>query len=177
MPFTDPMLDIIAGKDWYCFLDGYFGYSMISIALEDYENTTFTCPYDTFAFKWMSFWLCNAPDTFQRCITFPFFRHGHGHYGGMYGRCFCSRSFFLYECLLSISMALHRCEEANLVLNWVKCHFMLKEGIFLGHKVLVKGIEVDKANIDVIEKLSLPIWVKGVQSFLGHAKFYRCFMK
>lgn len=74
-------------------------------------------------------------------------------------------------------MALHRCEEANLVLNWVKCHFMLKEGIFLGHKVLVKGIEVDKANIDVIEKLSLPIWVKGVQSFLGHAKFYRCFMK
>ena len=57
-------------------------------------------------------------------------------------------------------MALHRCEEANLVLNWVKCHFMLKEGIFLGHKVLVKGIEVDKAKNEVIEKLPPPICVK-----------------
>ncbi|XP_015165093.1 uncharacterized protein [Solanum tuberosum] len=81
------------------------------------------------------------------------------------------------DCLLNLSRALQRCNEANLVLNWEKCHFMVKEGIVLGHKVSHKGIEVDKAKILVIEKLPPPIRVKGVRSFLGHAGFYRGFIK
>ena len=68
MPFMDQMLDRLARKGWYCFVDGYSGYSQISIAPEDQEKTTFTCPYGTFAFKRMSFGLCNAPATFQRCM-------------------------------------------------------------------------------------------------------------
>jgi len=68
---------------------------------------------------------------------------------------------------------LQRCEESNLMLNWEKCHFMVQEGIVLGHKILVRGIEVDKAKIDVIEKLLPPINFKGVRSFLGHVGFYR----
>ncbi|GJX80002.1 reverse transcriptase domain-containing protein [Tanacetum coccineum] len=72
---------------------------------------------------------------------------------------------------------LARCEETNLVLNWEKCHFMVKEGIVLGHKIFGKGIEVDKAKIDVIAKLPYPTNVKGVRSFLGHAGFYRRFIK
>ena len=62
------MLDRLAGHEYYCFLDGYSGYNQIAIALEDQEKTTFTCPYGTFAFKRMPFGLCNAPDTFQRCM-------------------------------------------------------------------------------------------------------------
>ncbi|GJY91729.1 reverse transcriptase domain-containing protein [Tanacetum coccineum] len=62
---------------------------------------------------------------------------------------------------------LGRCEETNLVLNWEKCHFMVNEGIVLGHKISRKGIEVDKAKIDVIAKLPYPTNVKGVRSFLG----------
>ncbi|KAH0743140.1 hypothetical protein KY290_031133 [Solanum tuberosum] len=81
------------------------------------------------------------------------------------------------ECLLNLSRALQRCEDANLLLNREKCHFMVKEGIILGHKVSQKGLEVDKAKIEVIEKLPPPICVKGVQSFLGHAGFYRRFIK
>ena len=54
-----------------------------------------------------------------------------------------------------------RCEKTNLVLNWEKCHFMVQEGIVLGHKVSKKGIEVDKAKIEVIEKLPPPSSVKG----------------
>ncbi|XP_022864670.1 uncharacterized protein LOC111384595, partial [Olea europaea var. sylvestris] len=65
----------------------------------------------------------------------------------------------------------------NLVLNWEKCHFMVQDGIVLGHKVSAKGIEVDKAKIQVIEKLPLPTSLKGVRSFLGHAGFYRRFIK
>ncbi|GKC69357.1 hypothetical protein Tco_1115240 [Tanacetum coccineum] len=67
---------------------------------------------------------------------------------------------------------LARCEETNLVLNWKKCHFMVKEDIVLGHKNSRAGIEVDRAKIDVIAKLPYPTNVKGDRSFLGHPGFY-----
>ncbi|GKA73243.1 reverse transcriptase domain-containing protein [Tanacetum coccineum] len=70
---------------------------------------------------------------------------------------------------------LKRCEDTNLVINWEKCHFMVKEGIVLGHKISKSEIEVDKAKVDVIEKLPHPTTIKGVRSFLGHAGFYQAF--
>ncbi|GKC04763.1 reverse transcriptase domain-containing protein [Tanacetum coccineum] len=80
-------------------------------------------------------------------------------------------------CLANLDRMLARCEEINLVLNWEKCHFMVKEGIVLGHKISGAEIEVDRAKIDVIAKLPYPTNVKGVRSFLGHAGFYRRFIK
>nr|GFD37009.1 reverse transcriptase domain-containing protein [Tanacetum cinerariifolium] len=68
-------------------------------------------------------------------------------------------------------------EDTKLALNWEKSHFMVKEGIVLGHKISKKGIEVDKAKIEVISKLPHPMTVKGIQSFLGHAGFYHHFIK
>ncbi|GKB68608.1 reverse transcriptase domain-containing protein, partial [Tanacetum coccineum] len=68
---------------------------------------------------------------------------------------------------------LARCEETNLVLNWEKYHFMVKERIVLGHKISKSSIELDKAKIDVISKLPYPTNVKGVRKFLGHAGFYQ----
>ena len=59
------------------------------------------------------------------------------------------------------------------MLNWEKCHFMVKEVIVLGHWISERGIEVDKAKIETIEKLLPPSSVKGIRSFLGHAGFYR----
>ena len=61
-----------------------------------------------------------------------------------------------------------RCEETNLVLNWEKCHFMVREGIVLGHKILARGIEVDIEKVEVIENLPPPTSVKGIRSFLRH---------
>ncbi|GJS94276.1 reverse transcriptase domain-containing protein [Tanacetum coccineum] len=81
------------------------------------------------------------------------------------------------NCLSRVDKMLQRCEDTNLCLNWEKSHFMVKEGIVLGHKISKKGIEVDKAKIDVIAKLPHPTTVKGVWSFLGHASFYRPFIK
>ncbi|GJQ88941.1 reverse transcriptase domain-containing protein [Tanacetum coccineum] len=72
---------------------------------------------------------------------------------------------------------LKRCEDTNLCLNWKKSHFMVKEGIVLGHKISKNVIEVDKAKVDVIAKLPHPTTVKGIQSFLGHAGFYRRFIQ
>nr|GFA98859.1 transposon Ty3-I Gag-Pol polyprotein [Tanacetum cinerariifolium] len=72
---------------------------------------------------------------------------------------------------------LKRCEETNLCLNWEKSHFMVKEGIVLGHKISKNKIEVDKAKVNVIPKLPYPITIKGIRSFLGHAGFYCRFIK
>ncbi|GJZ07658.1 reverse transcriptase domain-containing protein [Tanacetum coccineum] len=69
LPFINQMLERLAGHEYYCFLDGFLGYFHIHIASKDQENTTFTCPYGTFAYKQMSFGLWNVPATFQRCMT------------------------------------------------------------------------------------------------------------
>ena len=64
LSFIDKMLYGLVGNEYFFFLDGYSRYNQITIASEDQEKTTFTCPYDTFAFRRMPFGLCNAPGTF-----------------------------------------------------------------------------------------------------------------
>ncbi|GJW15355.1 reverse transcriptase domain-containing protein [Tanacetum coccineum] len=83
----------------------------------------------------------------------------------------------LSSCLSHLDIMLKRCEDTNLVLNWEKCHFMVKEGIVLSHKISKSGIEVDRAKVDMIAKLHPPTTVKGVRSFLGHVGFYRRFIQ
>ncbi|GKB66727.1 reverse transcriptase domain-containing protein [Tanacetum coccineum] len=168
LPFMDQMLERLAGNDYYCFLDGFSGYFQIPIDPKDQEKTTFTCPYGTFAYRRMPFGLCNAPGTFQRCMmaifhdmiekTMEVFMDDFSVFGNSFE-----------NCLSRLDKMLKRCEDTNLCLNWEKSHFMVKEGIVLGHKISKNGIEVDKAKVDVIAKLPHPTTVKGVRSFLGHA--------
>ncbi|XP_023638462.1 uncharacterized protein LOC111830511 [Capsella rubella] len=176
LPFIDQMLERLANHPYYCFLDGYSGFFQIPIHPNDQEKTTFTCPYGTFTYRRIPFGLCNAPATFQRCMTSIFsdlieemvevFMDDFSVYGSSFS-----------SCLLNLCRVLARCEETSLVLNWEKCHFMVNEGIVLGHKVSEKGIEVDKAKIEVMVQLQPPKSVKDIRSFLGHAGFYRRFIK
>ena len=113
----------------------------------------------------MPFGLCNAPATFQRCMMAIFSD-------------FCEKicevfmdDFSVYgssvdDCLSNLDRVLQRCEETNIVLNWEKCHFMVNEGIVLGHKVSERGIEVDKAKVDAIEKMPCPKDIKGIRRFI-----------
>ncbi|XP_073045904.1 uncharacterized protein [Primulina eburnea] len=176
LPFIDQMIERLAGHEFYCFLDGYSGYNQITIAPEDQEKTTFTCPYGTFAFRRMPFGLCNAPATFQRCMT-AIFHDMIENFLEVFMDDFSIFGSSFDECLKNLNLVLIRCEESNLVLNWEKCHFMVQEGIVLGHKVSENGIEVDKAKVEVIKNLPPPSSIKGVRSFLGHAGFYRRFIK
>ncbi|KAL4323400.1 hypothetical protein GQ457_11G026390 [Hibiscus cannabinus] len=176
LPFIDQMLDRLAGKQFYCFLDGYSGYNQIAIAPEDQSKTTFTCPYGTFAFRRMPFGLCNAPATFQRCMT-AIFSDLNEDCLEIFMDDFSTFGEDFDNCLSNLEKVLKRCKETNLVLNWEKCHFMVDEGIVLGHKISSKGMEVDKAKIEVISKLPPPTTVKGIRSFLGHAGFYRRFIE
>ncbi|GJZ74470.1 reverse transcriptase domain-containing protein [Tanacetum coccineum] len=70
------------------------------------------------------------------------------------------------SCLSHLDIMLKWCKDTNLVLNWEKCHFMVKEGIVLSHKISKSGIEVDRAKVDVIAKLPPLTIVKGIRSFL-----------
>ena len=81
------------------------------------------------------------------------------------------------ECLVNLEAVLNRCIEKDIVLNWEKCHFMVQQGIVLGHIISERGIEVDKAKVELIIKLPSPTTIKGVRQFLGHARFYRRFIK
>nr|GFC26764.1 reverse transcriptase domain-containing protein [Tanacetum cinerariifolium] len=80
-------------------------------------------------------------------------------------------------CLSHLDKMLKRCEDTNIFLNWEKSHFMVKEIIVLGHKISKNGIEVVKAKIDVIAKLTHPTTIKGIRIFLGHTGFYRRFIQ
>ncbi|GJY22507.1 reverse transcriptase domain-containing protein [Tanacetum coccineum] len=176
LPFMDQMLERLAGNEYYCFLNGFSRYFQIPIDPQDQEKTTFTCPYGTFAYRRMPFGLCNAPGTFQRCMmaifydmieeTMEVFMDDFSVFGDSFA-----------SCLSHLGKLLKRCEDTNLVLNWEKCHFMVKEDIVLGHKISKSEIEVDKAKVDVIAKFPHPTSVKGVRSFLGHAGFYRRFIQ
>ncbi|RVW73846.1 Retrovirus-related Pol polyprotein from transposon 17.6 [Vitis vinifera] len=149
LPFMDQVLERVSGHPFYCFLDGYSGR--------------------------MPFGLCNAPATFQRCMLSIFsdmverimevFMDDITVYGSSFE-----------ECLLHLEAVLHRCIEKDLVLNWEKCHFMVQQGIVLGHVISKNGIEVDKAKVELIVKLPPPTNVKGIRQFLGHG-FYRRFIK
>ena len=103
------MLERLSKHTHFCFLDGYSGFSQIPVSKEDQEKTTFTCPFVTFAHRHMPFGLCNAPATFQRCMT-PIFSNFcekiaevfmHDFY--VYGTCFD-------DCLRYLDRVLQRCE-------------------------------------------------------------------
>ncbi|GKC66974.1 reverse transcriptase domain-containing protein [Tanacetum coccineum] len=147
LPFMDQMLERLVGNEYYRFLDGFSGYFQIPIDPRDQEKTTFTCPYGTFAYRRMPFGLCNAPGTFQRCIL------------------------AIFHDMVKKTMEVFMDDFLK------KSHCIVKEGIVLGHKISKNGIEVDKAKVDVIAKLTQPTTVKGVWSFLGHAGVYRRFIK
>nr|GEV55895.1 reverse transcriptase domain-containing protein [Tanacetum cinerariifolium] len=176
LSFMDQMLERLAGNQYYCFLDGFSGYFQIPIDPKDQEKTIFTCPYGTFAYRRMPFGQCNAPCTFQRCMMVIFHDMIEKTMELFMDDFSVFRNSF-QSCLSHIEKMLKRCEDTNLYLNWEKNHFMVKEGIVLGHKISKQGIEVDKAKVDVISKLPHPTIVKGIISFLGHAGFYRRFIK
>jgi hypothetical protein len=167
---------LLCGQKFYSCKKWVLYYHKISIHPDEQSKTTFTCPYGMFTYMRISFELCNPLASFQRCMMVIFsdliekvmevFMDDFSVYGKT-----------LEDCLANLDKVLKRCQEADIVLNWEKCHFMVREGIVLGHKILEKEIEMDKAKMEVIELLPPPTNVKGIHNFLGHAGFYQRFIQ
>ncbi|RVW66466.1 Retrovirus-related Pol polyprotein from transposon 17.6 [Vitis vinifera] len=124
----------------------------------------------------MPFDLCNAPATFQRCML-NIFNDMVEHIMEVFMDDITIYGSAFDECLVNLEVVLHRCIEKDLGLNWEKCHVMVQQGIVLGHIISKQGIEVYKAKVELIVNLTSPTNVKGVRQFLGHAGFYRRFIK
>jgi hypothetical protein len=124
----------------------------------------------------MPFGLCNAPATFQRSML-SIFSDMVERFLEIFMDDFSVFGDSFDDYLTNLEMVLNKCEEKNLVLNWKKCHFMVTNDIVLGYTISSTGIQVDKSKIELIPNLPTPKYVKDVRSFLGHASFYRRFIK
>ena len=122
-------------------------------------------PFWNLSYRHTPFGFCSAPATFQRCMP-AIFSDLCEKIVEVFMDDFSIYRTFFDDCLSSLDRVLQRCEETNLVLNWEKCHFMVNEGIVLGHKISERGIEVHKAKVDAIEKMSCPKDIKGIRSSL-----------
>jgi hypothetical protein len=152
LPFIDEMLERLANHAYFCFLDGYSGFMQIPIHPDDQHKTMFTCPYGTSAYRRMPFGLCNASTSFQHCMMVVFsefieeivevFMYDFNVYG---------KTFM--DCLANLDKFLTRCAEVDLVLNWEKCHFMVKlltpkigtgEGLICGPDSVTDPVQQEK---------------------------------
>ena len=124
----------------------------------------------------MPFGLCNAPATFQRCMN-ALFSDFIGEFLEIFMDDFSVFGVSFDNCLTNLEQVLKICEQNNLVLSWEKSHFMVQEGIVLGHIISKEGIKVDQAKVEVIKNLPLPLTQKQLRGFLGHAGFYHRFIK
>ena len=175
LPFSDIILDKVAGSERFSFLDGYAGYNQIHIRKEDQSKTTFTTDWGTFAFSRMPFGLTGAPATFQRAMT-TIFKDFLRDFMEVFIDDFCvygSSADHPHH----LRKTFERCRWAGLSLQAEKCFLAMTEGILLGHKISKKGIEVDYDKIAVILALEMPTNLRELRGFLGCVGYYRRFVE
>ena len=171
LPFINQILERLAGHKHFCYLDDYSGFLQIPIHPADQENTTFTCPYGTFAYRRVPFGLCNAPGTFQRCMMSMFsdlikkimeiFMDDFTVYGQGFE-----------ECLNNLEAVLKRCLEHSLIINWKKCHFLVEEGIVLGH-FTTTGPPLQQ-RIDALPNVHICVGKAYTNRFVMRCRRWRC---
>ena len=171
LPFTDAILDAVAGHECYSFLDGFSRYNQIRIALEDQLKTTFTIAWGTFASLVMLFGLCNAPATFQRIMMVAFLPYLH-KFIEIFLDDFCVFGK-LEDHAEHLTKCFEQCDKFGISLNAAKCQFLVPFGRLLGHIVGKAGIAVDPAKIALIVDFPRPTTVRRVRSFLGLASYYK----
>ena len=175
LPFIDQILDFLAGKECYSFMDCFVGYNQIALAPEDKLKTTFTTIFGTFAWHVMPFGLCNAPATYQRFM--------HETFKDME-----TQSLRIYlddlgaatdstKHVEALRAGLEKCREKSVALNPDKCLFVVPYGLLLGHLISGRGIQMDPAKVALLLALKAPTSRKELQSVLGSIGYYRRFLK
>ncbi|KAI5056036.1 hypothetical protein GOP47_0029557 [Adiantum capillus-veneris] len=175
LPFIDQILDALAGREIYGFMDGFSGYNQMAVADEDKLKTTFTTIFGTFAYHVMPFGLCNVGASYQKykhesnlddLIDFlKIFMDDIG--------VGTTRANFLK----ALHYVFQKCREKSIALNARKCVFGVSYGILLGHLISAHGIAMDPTKVDALLAFPAPTTVRQVRGFLGAAKHYSRFIK
>ncbi|KAL3701345.1 hypothetical protein R1sor_019367 [Riccia sorocarpa] len=171
IPFIDDILDKVARREAYTFMDGYSGYNQVEIAPEDSKKIAFITPWGAYAYARMPFGLSNAPATFQRLVIDTFAK-----YIGDFMKAFLD-DFTIYgsadQHLQQLEKALIKCLENQISLNPEKCVFWVQSGVLLGHIICSEGILMDPGKVEKIRKQPAPTNRKELQRVMGMANFYR----
>jgi hypothetical protein len=174
LPFTDSMLDGVAGYDCYSFMDGFSGYNQISIYPPHRPLTAFTTPWGVFAHARMPFGMCNSPETFSRLRVNTFQKYLHR-----------TMEVFLDDFAVYSAREKHaqhlqecfdECMKVGISINTTKSMFLVPFGRLVGHIISKQGVATDPEKIAIIASLPLPTTVSEVKGFLGHTGYYRRFI-
>ena len=170
------MLDNLARKKFFSFLDGFRGYNQIQISPKDRDKTALTCPWGTFSYWVLPFGLCNTPATFQRAVLSIFSELVHDAIE-IYMDDFTPYGSDFQEALPNLGKVLNKCIEMNVSLSLKKCDFFMTEGTVLGHAISQQGPQVDPKKIAIIRRVPPPQKVRDIISFLGLAGYCRRFIQ
>ena len=142
LPITDHVLERVARKKAYSFLDGFSGYNQVTLKEEDQHKTAFATEWGIFAYRVMPFGLTNAPATFQRLMS-----HAFKEYLRVFLEIFmddlCVHSGIRTEHIDHLKLVFGKCRVYQICLNLDKCKFMVRQGKILGHIVSQNGISTD----------------------------------
>ncbi|MCO5552095.1 hypothetical protein L7F22_005605 [Adiantum nelumboides] len=175
LPITDHVIERVASREAYSFLDGFSRYNQLAIKSEDQHKTAFATEWGIFAYRVMPFGLTNALATFQRLMS-----HAFKEYLKQFLEIcmddLCVHSLIRMDHIEHLTKIFEKCKLYRICLNLEKCVFMVRHGKILGHIVSKNGISTDMEKIFVIVELPRPLRVKEVQAFMGHCGYYRKFI-
>eukprot|EP01018_Ginkgo_biloba_P005966 Gb_05729 [translate_table: standard] len=177
LPFIDMLLDDMASKEVYSFMDGFSGYNQIWIDPDDRIKTAFRSPWGIYAYRVMPFGLTNALATFQRTMTEAFKELVLNSWLAIYLDDFSVNSKVRVDHMNHLRGVFEKCREFQICLNLEKCVFETQKGCLLGFIVSQVGIESDPEKLHIIRDLPPPTDRTGVRSILGKIGFYRRFIR
>ncbi|RLN04398.1 hypothetical protein C2845_PM13G07380 [Panicum miliaceum] len=177
MPTADVLIDAAAGHKVISFMDGNAGYNQILMAEEDILKIAFKCPGHLSLFEWvvMTFGLKNAGATYQRAMNYIFHKL-IGVSVEIYIDDVVVKLKGHQEHLADLQEVLECTRKHGLKMNPNKCAFGVSAGQFLGFMVHERGIEVNRKNIDAINKVVAPQNKTELQSLIGKVNFIRRFI-
>jgi len=176
LPLIGESLDQLSSATVYTKLDRRDAYYNLRIAAEDEWKTAFRTQYGLYEYCVMPFGLTNTPASFQQWIN---------EILSEYLDIFCVA--YLDDILIfsqnlenhrrHVRTILRRVEETGLTLKASQCEFHTMDTEYLGYVISPKGLRMDEEKIRTIKEWKEPTNVKGIQSFLGFANFYRHFIR
>ena len=175
LPITKNLLEIVAKKEAYSFLDGFSGYNQVTIHPNDQHKMAFATKFGIYAYRVMPFVLTNALATFQRLMNHAFKEHLQD-FLEVYMDDLCVHSNSRANHILHLIKVFEKYQTYRICLNPKKCVFMVRQGRILGHIVSKNGISTNLDKIKIIVDLPRPKNVKEVQNFMGRCGYYRWFI-